>query len=138
MYTYFVTWGFVIITKKSTMVSELENGSNSNLLIWHENWQNVKTKNVRATRIFIVPIFTTKKTYIVQVTILELGYDNNCEVHRLSDNYNLIIMNEFSINVIAKKLVTMLSSVRTTLMHTVIHCKTTRSIICSGVYQSVW
>ena len=79
-----------------------------------------------------------RKKYIVKVTILELGYDNNCKVHRLSDNYNLIIMNEFSINVIAKKLVTMLSSVRTTLVHTVIHCKTTRSIICSGVYQSVW
>ena len=37
MYTCFVTCGFVILTKKNTMVSELENGSNSNLLIWHEN-----------------------------------------------------------------------------------------------------
>ena len=79
-----------------------------------------------------------RKKYIVKVTILELGYDNNCKVRRLSDNYNLIIMHEISINVIAKKLVTMLSLVRTTLMHMVIHCKTTRSIICSGVYQSVW
>ena len=33
--TCFVTWGFMITTKKNTMVSELENGSN--LLIWHEN-----------------------------------------------------------------------------------------------------